>query len=134
VGNPRLRRSSRGTKRLRHLRGEGRPSAESVANPIDDLYEFLEDDWPHLYRRRRREIEWREAEHGGATAKDRYMRLALNLVNDTIMAFRALGFEWCDYHSDNWGMLDGRPVLIDFGLLDLSRHQAQLAGIPVLPL
>lgn len=41
---------------------------------------------------------------------------ALALASEAVEGFAGLGMEWLDYHGGNWGIYDGRPVVLDLGL------------------
>lgn len=41
---------------------------------------------------------------------------ALDVIDEAVTGFRKLGLDWADFHSGNWGMYMGRPVVIDLGL------------------
>jgi hypothetical protein len=109
--------------------------------PIDELYEFTDDDdetdsWENTYEAVLREISWREAEHRGPTEADRRMRQALEAVNEGVKTLARLGFIWEDWHSDNWGLLRGKPVIIDLGRIDSIEGDSipkRAKEIPILP-
>lgn len=115
------------------------PLTAEWAEPIDELFDFTDesdDEWAETYRDVLREIEWQEAEHGGASDVDRRMRQALTTVDEGIKATTAMGLFWEDYHSGNWGLLEERPVIIDLGRLDLVSGEPvaeRAKAIPVLP-
>lgn len=115
---------------------------QAWVDPIEELFGYTDDcddEWQDVYRDCIREIEWLEAEHRGATENDRRMRQVLEALDEGIKALRELGFIWEDWHSDNWGLLDGRPVIIDLGKLDLLDSKSEntiekrAREIPVLP-
>lgn len=41
---------------------------------------------------------------------------ALDYVQEAVDGFRNMGLDWADWHSGNWGIYDGRPVVIDLGM------------------
>lgn len=112
------------------------------AKPIDafynlaDIEDYESEEWDDVFKDWLTEIEWLEAEHGGATTSDHNMRRALMLIDGAVRALRALGFDWWDYHSDNWGMIGGRPVLIDLGTMEARNGlsiERKVKEIPPLP-
>jgi hypothetical protein len=110
-----------------------------IADAIEALFADTDDTdepWEDTHREVLREIEWQEAEHGGPTARDKIMRQALEAVNGAVLCLRGLKLDLVDYHSDNFGLHDGHPVLIDLGRLeslDGTPIEERAQAIPVLP-
>jgi hypothetical protein len=110
---------------------------------IEAIYQYTEDEdiaaneWQSVYDGYKREIQYSELEHGGPNEDDKLMRRTLELINDVVLDFRKLGLDWGDFHSYNWMLYSGRPVVIDFGMTPqafLSEVEyPALKEIPILP-
>lgn len=132
------------------------PLTEEWADPIDEIYDYCADEEEHGpdglrphewdgwrgFRGMLERIAELEA-MTGIKEKSKLIRRSVELVNNAVISLRELGLEWSDFHSRNWGMWSGRPVIIDFGVprlrpedgFDLSKvppHPA-LKSIPILP-
>lgn len=92
------------------------PLPRDLANAIDEIYNYADDDvlddWEEEYAEAKAHLK-REKAKGHET---RTSEKALDAVNEAVMAFRHLGLDWADFHSGNWMMYDGRPVVVDFGM------------------
>jgi len=57
---------------------------------------------------------------GGENDERRKMRRAVDTINEMMLALKDMGIDGSDFHPGNWGMYQGRPVLIDFGMATLK--------------
>lgn len=93
------------------------PLPEDLADAIDEIYEYayddeVLDDWPEEYAEAKAHLKRESAKGENCKVK----LVALEAVNEAVMAFRKLGLDWADFHSGNWMIYNGRPVVVDFGM------------------
>lgn len=94
------------------------------ADAMDFFYEFTQgqrlewDEWEAIHAAGKRFLEMRRIvtadaiELSDLTAKEE----AMDLVHQAILGCRRLSLDLFDFHSDNWRMHQGRPVLTDLGI------------------
>lgn len=92
------------------------------ADPIDAIFDHTDEfdisaaAWPRVSERIRQQIVMEELKKGRQDDESLLIRRALTKINDAVEAFKSWGLDWGDFHSENWGIYDGSPVVIDFGL------------------
>jgi len=103
------------------------PLPADLAKAFDEIYDEADDDvldgWPEEYKEASAELKRREAK--GEDVK--VTRQALDAVNEAIMGLRSLGLDWADFHSGNWMLYDGKPVVVDFGAMS----KADVDEVPI---
>lgn len=120
------------------------PLPEELGEAIDEIFNYAAEDeevldfWPEEYEEEKARLK-REHAKGEDT---KIANIALDAVNEAVTGFRNLGLDWADFHSGNWMMYNGRPVVVDFGMsanideppVDELRELANspLKSIPVL--
>lgn len=111
--------------RLRDAYAIASPKAERLdperAEVLDDIWDLDLDnrEWDGVKRRLDLEV-IENVQRSGHTTRNRAAREMLELVDASINWFRTLGMDWADYKSENWGLHEGRPVILDLGLYSIS--------------
>lgn len=93
------------------------PLPPDLASAIDEIYDYAYDDevldeWPEEYAETKAHLKRESAKGEDCKVKT----VALEAVNEAIMSFRKLGLDWADFHSGNWMLYNGKPVVVDFGM------------------
>jgi hypothetical protein len=93
------------------------PIPEDLAAAFDDIYDKADDDvldnWPEEYKKAAAFLKREDAKGEDVKVQQK----ALNAINEAVMGLRDLGLDWADFHSGNWMLYDGRPVVVDFGAM-----------------
>lgn len=128
---------------------------QNIADPIDDIFEFTDEinlrkgEWCDFHTRILARIQDLEDQKtleeaaknfrgdittGDIHARTKLMRAALATINEAVIDLEQFGFDFADFHSDNFKLHAGRPVVVDFGMNKMGGNEEypELAKIPVL--
>lgn len=103
------------------------PLPADLVEAFDRYYDEVDDDmlndWYTWYKESQTEMK-RFAAHGEDVKR---YQVALEAINEAIVGLRDIGMDWADFHSGNWMMYNGRPVLVDFGAMS----KVEVKNLPV---
>lgn len=114
------------------------PLPPEWSEPIDSVFldTSNEQKWgsgglrPHEWRSRLgyegwiRNLDLADLRHGKSETRAK-LRRAVKTIDEMMRALAELGLDGADFHAGNWGMYQGRPVLLDFGMSRLHDRSGQ---------
>lgn len=92
----------------------------SWGDVVEEIFEWAEENdlgaaqWDRLYSMTIANVAVDELARG-TSERTKQWRQALETINSAVMSFRGLGYNFVDFHKDNFGMYQGRPVVRDLG-------------------